>query len=254
MEETIHGTTMPVLELSLADGESIVSEAGEFSWMSDAIQMATNTGGGMGGKGIMGAVKRAVSGASFMMTTYTAQGGAGSIAFASKVPGHILPIDVSPGNEFMVHRHGFMAATPGIELSMGFQQSFRGGVFGGEGFILQKIGGTGRAFVDLSGEVIVYDLAAGQSMRVHPGHAGLFQASVTFTVQKVPGLANRYMGSDGHHFAVLTGPGRIWLQSMPIAVLAGVIGEYMPDRDDHRGVEGAAAGVGAAKVLGDMFK
>ena len=116
MEETIHGTTMPVLELSLADGESIVSEAGEFSWMSDAVQMATNTGGGMGGKGLMGAVKRAVSGASIMMTTYTAQGGAGSIAFASKFPGHILPIDVAPGNEFMVHRHGFMAATPGVEL------------------------------------------------------------------------------------------------------------------------------------------
>ena len=133
MEETIHGTTMPVLELSLADGESVVSEAGEFCWMSDAVQMATNTGGGMGGKGIMGAVKRAVSGASFMMTTYTAQGGAGSIAFASKFPGHILPIDVAPGNEFMVHRHGFMAATPGIELSMGFQQSFKGGIFGGEG-------------------------------------------------------------------------------------------------------------------------
>ncbi len=143
----------------------------------------------------MGAVKRAVSGASIMMTTYTAEGGPGSIAFASKFPGHILPIDVAPGNEFMVHRHGFMAATPGIELSMGFQQSFRGGVFGGEGFILQKIGGSGRAFVDLSGEVIVYDLAAGQTMRVHPGHAGLFQASVTFSVQKVPGLANRYMGA-----------------------------------------------------------
>jgi len=254
MEETIHGTTMPVLELSLADGESVVSEAGEFSWMSDAVQMATNTGGGMGGKGLMGAVKRAVSGASIMMTTYTAQGGTGSIAFASKVPGHILPIDVAPGNEFMVHRHGFMAATPGIELSMGFQQSFRGGIFGGEGFILQKISGTGRAFVDLSGEVLVYDLAEGQTMRVHPGHAGLFQASVQFTTQKVPGLANRYMGSDGHHFAVLTGPGRIWLQSMPLPILAGVIGEYMPDRDDHRGAEGVAAGIGGAKILGDMFK
>src|SRR5271156_5284643 len=244
MEETIHGTTMPVLELSLADGESVVSEAGEFSWMSDAVQMATNTGGGMGGKGIMGAVKRAVAGASFMMTTYTAQGGAGSIAFASKFPGHILPIDVAPGNEFMVHRHGFMAATPGIELSMGFQQSFRGGIFGGEGFILQKVGGTGRAFIDLSGEVIIYDLAAGQTMRVHPGHAGLFQASVTFSVQKVPGLANRYMGKDGHHFAVLTGPGRIWLQSMPLPILAGVIDEYMPDRDDrgHDVAAGAAGG------------
>ncbi|HTU37720.1 MAG TPA: TIGR00266 family protein [Acidimicrobiales bacterium] len=254
MEETIHGTTMPVLELSLQPGESIVSEAGEFSWMSDAVQMQTNTGGGMGGKGIMGAVKRAVSGSSFMMTTYTAEGGPGSVAFASKVPGHILPIDVSPGNEFMVHKHGFMAGTPGIELSMGFQQSFRGGIFGGEGFILQKIAGSGRAFVDLSGEVIVYDLQPGQTMRVHPGHAGLFQASVTFSVQKVPGLANRYMGSDGHHFAVMTGPGRIWLQSMPLPLLAGVIGEYLPDRDDHHGVEGAAAGIGAAKVLGDMFK
>src|SRR6202023_3140263 len=149
MEETIHGTTMPVLELSLQPGESIVSEAGEFSWMSDAIDMATNTGGGMGGKGIMGAVKRVVSGASFMMTTYTAQGGPGSVAFASKVPGHILPIDVAPGNEFMVHRHGFMAATPGIQLAMGFQQSFRGGIFGGAGLILQKIRGPGRALVHL---------------------------------------------------------------------------------------------------------
>ena len=142
----------------------------------------------------------------------------------------------------MVHRHGFMAATPGIELSMGFQQSFRGGIFGGEGFILQKIGGSGRAFVDLSGEVIVYDLQPGQTMRVHPGHAGLFQASVTFSVQKVPGLANRYMGADGHHFAVLTGPGRIWLQSMPVPILAGVISEYMPDRDGHPVETGVVAG------------
>ena len=186
-----------------------------------------------------------------MMTTYTAQGGAGSIAFASKFPGHILPIDVAPGNEFMVHRHGFMAATPGIELSMGFQQSFRGGIFGGEGFILQKVGGQGRAFIDLSGEVIIYDLAPGQTMRVHPGHAGLFQASVTFTVQKVPGMANRYMGSDGHHFAVLTGPGRIWLQSMPLPILAGVIGEYLPDRDDHHGARRwRPPASAAAKVLG----
>ena len=188
-----------------------------------------------------------------MMTTYSAEGGPGSIAFASKVPGHILPIDVSAGNEFMVHRHGFMAGTQEIELSMGFQQSFRGGVFGGEGFVLQKISGAGRAFVDLSGEVIVYDLAPGQTMRVHPGHAGLFQASVGFSVLKVPGLANRYMGADGHHFAVLTGPGRIWLQSMPLPILAGVINEYLPDRDGHPVETGVTAGA-TAKVLGDMFR
>ena len=91
-------------------------------------------------------------------------------------------------------------------------------------------------------------------MRVHPGHAGLFQASVTFSVQKVPGLANRYMGKDGHHFAVLTGPGRIWLQSMPLPILAGVIDEYLPDRGDHHGAEDAAAGIGGAKILGDLLK
>ncbi|HVB91241.1 MAG TPA: AIM24 family protein [Acidimicrobiales bacterium] len=249
MEEKIHGTVMPVLELTLQTGESIVSEAGEFSWMTDSINFTTGTGGGMAGKGIMGAVKRAVSGASIFMSTFTAEGGVGSVTFASKVPGHILPIDVAPGNEFMVHRHGFMAATPGIELGMGFQQSFRGGIFGGEGFILQKIGGTGRAFVDLSGEVLAFDLVAGQTMRAHPGHVGMFQSSVTFSVIRVPGLANRYMGKDGHHFAVLTGPGRIWLQSMPIPVLAGVIGHYMPEHEG-RAVEAGAAG----GILGDLLR
>jgi uncharacterized protein (TIGR00266 family) len=253
MEETIHGTTMPVLELSLQPGEAVVSEAGQFSWMSDAMQMDTNTGGGMGGKGLMGAVKRAVGGASIMMTTYTATNGPGSIAFAAKVPGHILPIDVTPGNEFMVHRHGFMSATPGIELSMGFQQSFRGGIFGGEGFILQKIAGQARAFIELQGEVIVYDLQPGQTMRVHPGHAGLFQGSVTFSVVKVPGLMNRYMGADGHHFIVLTGPGRIWLQSMPLPILAGALSHYLGG-DDHHPVEAGAAAGASAKVLGDLFR
>jgi uncharacterized protein (TIGR00266 family) len=252
MEETIHGTVMPVLEISLQPGESVVSESGEFSWMTDAINFTTNTVAGMGGKGVMGVLKRAVSGASILMTTYTAEGGVGSISFASKVPGHIVPIEVAPGNEFMVHRHGFMAATPGVELSMGFQQSIMGGIFGGEGFILQKIGGSGKAWVDLSGEVLAFDLVAGQTMRAHPGHIGLFQSSVQFSVQRVPGMVNRYMGGDGHHFAVLTGPGRIWLQSMPVPILAGVIEHYLPDKGDSRGsaVEGGMVG----GVLGNLLK
>jgi uncharacterized protein (TIGR00266 family) len=250
MEETIHGTVMPVLELSLQPGESVISEVGEFSWMTDSIQFTTGSGGGMGGKGIMGAVKRAVSGSSILLSTYTAEGGVGSISFASKLPGHIVPIDVSPGNEFMVHRHGFMCAVPGIELGIGFQQSFRGGIFGGMGFLLQKIGGTGRAWVDLSGEVLAFDLQPGQSMRVHPGHVGLFQASVQFSVQRVPGLVNRYMGDDGHHFAVMTGPGRIWLQSMPVAILAGAIEPFLPDKG--RGDDVAAGAAGG--LLGNLLK
>jgi uncharacterized protein (TIGR00266 family) len=252
MDETIHGTTMPVLELTLQPGESIVSESGEFSWMTDSIQMVTNTGGGMGGKGLMGVVKRAVAGSSIFMTTYTAQGGVGSVSFASKMPGHILPIDVAEGSEYFCHRHGFMAGTTGIQLGMGFQQSFTGGIFGGEGFILQKISGAGRAFVDLSGEVLAFDLVPGQTMRVHPGHAGLFQSTVLFSVVRVPGLTNRYMGKDGHHFVVLEGPGRVWLQSMPVPMLAGALAPYLPD-DKHAAESGAAAG-GAAGMLGDLFR
>ena len=250
MEETIHGTVMPVLELSLQPGESVISEVGEFSWMTDAIQFTTGAGGGMGGKGLMGAVKRAVGGSSILLSTYTAEGGVGSISFASKLPGHIVPIDVAPGNEFMVHRHGFMAAPPGIELGLGFQQSFRGGIFGGMGFVLQKIGGTGRAWVDLSGEVLAFDLQPGQSMRVHPGHVGLFQASVQFSVQRVPGLVNRYLGDDGHHFAVMVGPGRIWLQSMPVAILAGAIEPFLPDKG--RGDDVAAGAAGG--LLGNLLR
>jgi uncharacterized protein (TIGR00266 family) len=251
MEETIHGTVMPVLELSLQPGESIVSEVGEFSWMTDSIQFTTGAGGGMGGKGIMGAVKRAVGGSSILLTTYSAEGGVGSVSFASKMPGHIVPIDVTPESEYMVHRHGFMAATPGVELGIGFQQSFGGGIFGGMGFVLQKLSGTGRAFIDLSGEVLAFDLVAGQTMRVHPGHVGLFQASVGFQTMRVPGLVNRYMGKDGHHFAILSGPGRIWLQSMPVPILAGAISPYLPDQGDtHSALEGGAVG----GVLGSLLK
>jgi uncharacterized protein (TIGR00266 family) len=250
MDETIHGTVMQVLELSLQPGESVVSEAGEFSWMTDAITFTTGGGGGMAGKGLMGAVKRAVGGSTFLLTTYTAQGGVGSISFAAKLPGHIVPIDVGPGNEYMVHRHGFMAAVPGVELGLGFQQSFTGGIFGGMGFLLQKLTGTGRAWVDLSGEVLAFDLQAGQSMRVHPGHVGLFQASVQFSVQRVPGLVNRYFGQDGHHFAVMTGPGRIWLQSMPVAILAGAIEPFLPDNGKGGDVAAGAAG----GLLGNLLR
>jgi uncharacterized protein (TIGR00266 family) len=255
MEETIHGTVMPVLELTLQPGESIVTESGEFSWMTDAITFTTNMGGGVGGKGVMGALKRVVGGGSLLMTTWTAEGGVGSISFASKLPGHIVPVDIAPGNEVMVHRHGFMAAVPGVEYGVGFQQTLGGMLFGGEGFILQKLSGTGRAFVDLSGEVLAFDLVAGQTMRAHPGHIGMFQASVSFSVQRVPGLVNRYMGGDGHHFAVLQGPGRVWLQSMPIPILAGVLSHYLGD--DHRGstaIEAGAAGGIGGKLLGDMFR
>jgi uncharacterized protein (TIGR00266 family) len=251
MQDNVKGTVLPVLEVMLDPGESVVSEAGEFSWMSDTIEMATDTGGGTGGKGFMGAVKRAAGGGTFLFNRYTAQAGPGMVAFAAKLPGKIVPIDVAPGSEHVCHRHGFLAGIPGVEISVALQQSFRGGIFGGEGFLLQRVGGTGRAWIELSGEVLAYDLAPGQVMRAHPGHVGLFESSVTFQVQRVPGIANRYLGSDGHHFVVLTGPGRVYLQSMPLPILAGALRPYFGS-DDHPVESGAAGGV-VGSALGGLF-
>lgn len=250
MRDQILGTTMPVLSVNLEANESVVAEIGEFSWMSDSVQMTTNTGGGMGGTGFMGALKRKMGGSSFLFTTYTAQGAPGFVAFASKVPGSIVPVDIAPGQEYMVHRHGFLCGIPGVQISMGFQQSFTAGIFAGEGFVLQRLGGQGRAWVELSGELITYDLAPGQSLRVHPGHVGMFQASVSFQVMRVPGIANRYFGGDSHHFAVVTGPGRVWLQSMPITSLAATLSPYMPASGGARSVEAGAAG----GLIGDLFR
>ncbi len=249
MRDQILGTTMPVLSVSLEANESVVAEVGEFSWMSDSVQMSTGMGGGMGGTGLMGALKRKVSGASFLFTTYTAQGAPGFVAFASKVPGSIVPVDISPTSEYMVHRHGFLCGTPGIQITAGFQQSFAAGIFAGEGFILQRLMGQGKAWVELSGELVSYDLGAGQSLRVHPGHVGMFQRSVSFQVMRVPGIANRYFGGDSHHFAYLTGPGRVWLQSMPITMLAATLAPYLGGERGRVAEAGIAGG-----LLGDILR
>jgi uncharacterized protein (TIGR00266 family) len=251
MRDQIHGTTMPVLSVHLDPGESVVAEVGEFSWMTDSIQMSTGLGGDVGGRGLMGALKRAAGGSTLLMSTYTAHGAAGSISFASKVPGSILPVDVAAGAGYLVHRHGFLAGTPGVQISAGFQQSFRTGIFAGEGFILQRIGGQGRAWVELSGEVISHQLAAGQSLRVHPGHVGMLQASVSFHVVRVPGIANRYFGGDAHHFAELSGPGTVWLQSMPLPQLAASLAPFLPAADDRRD---AGQGGLVGGIVGDLLR
>src|SRR5271170_6131694 len=199
MQHTVKGTVLPVLEIGLDPGESVISEAGEFSWMTQSVQMSTGTGGGIGGKGLLGAVKRAASGSTFLFNTFTAESVSGMVAFAAKLPGTIFAIEVGQGKEYLAHRHGFMAGTPGVEISVALQQSFRGGIFGGEGFLLQTLKGNGQIWVELSGEVTAYDLQPGEVMRVHPGHIGLFEASVSFQVIRVPGLANHYLGADGHH-------------------------------------------------------
>jgi uncharacterized protein (AIM24 family) len=249
MQEQIHGTPMPVLSVHLEPGESIVAEVGEFSWMTDAIQMSTGITRDGADEPRMGAFSRAY-GSPLLTSTYTAQGGPGTISFAAKVPGSILPVDVGPGTEYMVHRHGFLAGTPGLQISVGFQQSFRAGIFAGEGFVLQRIGGRGRAWAELSGQVIPHELAPGESLRVHPGHVGMFQLSVAFQVVRVPGITNRYFGGGAHYFAELSGPGTVWLQSMPLPRLAASLVPYLPAALDRPEPVGSGL-VGG--ILGDLL-
>ena len=184
---------------------SIISEAGELSWMGSSIQMTTHTQFG-GGGGIFGVLKRVAGGGSLFMTEYRALGAASELAFATKLPGHIVPVEVSPGHEYMIHRHGFLCATSQIQISVGFQQSLGAGIFGGDGFLLQKVSGQGTAWLELSGELVVRDLQPGETLRVHPGHVGAFQSSVSFQITTVPGIKNMIFGGDGIFLAALDRP------------------------------------------------
>ncbi len=251
MQTQIQGTTMPVLDVQLDPNESVFSESGELSWMTASIQMTTHTQMG-GGGGIFGALKRVAGGGSLFMTEYRASGAAGVVSFATKVPGHIVPIEVAPGNEYMIHRHGFLCATTQVTIGVGFQQSLGAGVFGGNGFLLQKVGGQGTAWLELSGELILKNLAAGVVLRVLPGHVGAFQASVGFQITTVPGIKNMIFGGDGIFLAVLRGPGTVWLQTLPISRLAHQIAEYLP-RAESRQVGPAAGGALIGGIVGSIL-
>lgn len=249
MQSQILGTTMPVLEVELAPGESVFSESGELSWMTGSIQMTTHTQMG-GGGGIFGALRRVAGGGSLFMTEYRAEQYAGSVSFATKVPGHIVPVELDGSRELMVHRHGFLCATPGVRIGVGFQQSLGAGIFGGNGFVLQQVGGEGTAWLELSGELIRKELAPGELLRVHPGHVGVFATSVGFRIATVPGIRNMIFGGDGLFLAELTGPGTVWLQTLPIARLAHQIGEYLPRGEERPTGGGVATGVGGALLGG----
>ncbi len=246
MQTRIQGTTMPVLDVLLDPNESVYSESGELSWMTGSIQMATHTQMG-GGGGLFGVLKRVAGGGSIFMTEYRAYQYPGEVSFATKVPGHIVPVELGRGLEYMVHRHGFLCATPQVTIGVGFQQSLGAGIFGGDGFLLQKIGGVGMAWLELSGEMIVKNLVPGETLRVHPGHVGAFQTSVGFQITMVPGIKNMIFGGDGLFLAALTGPGQIWLQTLPISRLAHQIGEYLPQGEVR---QTTAAGVGGGLLGG----
>jgi uncharacterized protein (TIGR00266 family) len=248
MQSRIVGTTMPVLEFLLEPNEAIISEAGELSWMSSNVQMTTHTQMG-GGGGLFGALRRVAGGGSLFMTEYRAFGGPGEVAFATRVPGHIVPVEITTGRELIIHRHGFLCATSQITLNVGFQQSLGAGIFGGDGFLLQRIGGVGEAWIELSGEVVLRELRPGETLRVHPGHVGAFEGSVAFQITTVPGIRNMIFGGDGIFLASLTGPGKVWLQTLPIARLAHALVPYLPSLAQERTEGGVVGG-----IIGSMLR
>jgi len=248
MQTRLLGTTMPVLEVQLDPGDTVFSESGELSWMTASIQMSTHTQAG-GGGGLFGILKRVAGGGSIFMTEYSAWQYPGVVAFATKVPGHIVPLEIHPGMEYLIHRHGFLCATPQVTLGVGFQQSLGAGIFGGSGFMLQRVGGNGTAWIELSGELIRKDLAPGEMLRVHPGHVGAFQSSISFQITTVPGIKNVIFGGDGIFLAELVGPGSVWLQTLPISRLAHKISEYLPQEGGERPFSGGGGGMVAGGAL-----
>jgi uncharacterized protein (TIGR00266 family) len=249
MQSQMLGDMLPVLEILLEAGEAIVSETGQLSWMSGSIALNTTTSAA-GSSGFLGAIGRAMSGGGLFMTEYSAPAGPGVVAFAAKIPGRIVEIDVAPGQGYLVHKHGFLCATPGVQLSTGFQQSLGAGIFGGNGFLLQRLAGPCRAWVELGGEAVARELAPGEMVRVHPGHVGMFEESISFGITTVPGIRNKIFGGDGIFLAELTGPGKVWLQTLTLPNLAHALQPYITGESPQATT--VEAGVAGA-VLRNLF-
>ena len=230
METRIVGTTMPVLEITLTSGETLTTEGGEVGWYSQGMALETSTRFGSGGKGgFLSSIKRAVGGGQLFLTEYTAPSNGGFIALAAPMPGVIKELTIDPQDEFMVQSGGFMAGTRDVEVSVALQKRLGAGVFGGAGLVYQKLSGNGRAWVALNGEIVDYQLQAGQSLLVHPAHLALFDAPMELNFATVKGVKNKFFG-DSLFMAEIHGPGHVWLQSMTMAKLAEAIEPYLPDR------------------------
>lgn len=223
MQYKIDGDTLPVVSCTLQAGETMISERGSMCWMSPNVKMETTTNGGVGK-----ALGRMFSGESFFQNRYTSQGGAGMIAFASSFPGAIKPFVITPDKPIIAQKSAFLAAEAGVNLSVHFQKKFGAGLFGGEGFIMQQLSGQGTAFLEIDGHAVEYMLEAGQSIIVDTGYLAMMDATCSMDIVTVPGVKNMLFGGEGLFNTVVTGPGRIILQTMPVSAVAGVLRPYFP--------------------------
>ena len=225
MKYEIVGEPYPAVVCHLQRGEQMKTENGSMVWMDPVMKMETTTGGGGFGK-MFG---RMLSGESMFQNIYTAEKD-GMIAFGSSFPGQILPIQIKPGQEFIAQKMAFLASEMGVSLDTFFNQKM-GGFFGGEGFIMQRLSGNGMVFLECDGSLVRYELAAGQSMVVDTGNVLGFTGGVDLRVEKIQGAKNVVFGGEGLFNTVLTGPGTIYLQTMPLSNIADVLATHMPKTD-----------------------
>ncbi len=220
MQYELKGGAFPVVVCQLTDGEKMITEKGSMVWMTPNMEMET-TGGGIGKM-----FSKAFSGESMFQNIYTARG-AGMIAFGSSFPGRILTLEIAPGREFILQKTAFLASEAGVQLSIHFTKKFGAGLFGGEGFIMQRLSGSGTAFAEVDGELIEYTLASGQQMIVDTGNVLGFESTVAIDIQQVKGIKNKLLGGEGLFHTVLTGLGKIWLQTMPVSGVAAAIQPFI---------------------------
>ncbi len=225
MQYEISGGSFPIVTCHLQNGESMITESGSMVWMSPNIAMQTSGGG------LDNIFSRMFSGENLFQNIYTAHGSA-AITFGSSFPGRIMPIQIRPGCDMILQKKAFLASESGVQLSIHFNRKLGAGLFGGEGFIMQRLSGNGTAFAEIDGELVEYVLAPGQQILVNTGNVAGFEPSVSIDIQQISGAKNIFFGGEGLFLTVLTGPGRIWLQTMPISGVAASLQPFFPDRSN----------------------
>lgn len=226
MDFEIKGDNLQILEVDMDAGDSMYTESGGMAWMSENVEMETDSHGGL-----MKGVGRMFSGESLFMTTYSTQKDGETIAFTQEFPGKIVHRDLTGGESIIAQRDAFMCADSSVDLEIHLRKKFGAGLFGGEGFIMQQVSGPGDVFFELSGEIVERELKSGETMKVDPGHIGLYETSVDMDITRVKGVKNMFFGGEGLFLATLTGPGKIWLQSMPLMNLAARLSPYMSSNE-----------------------
>lgn len=227
MKYQLIGDAFPAVKCQLAKGETMKCEGGAMSWMDRGIEMKTEGGGGLGK-----ALSRAVSGEKVFFNHFTCKVNEGEIAFSSSFPGRIIPIELAAGQSIIAQKTAFLACEESVDVAMHFRNKMGAGIFGGMGFIMQKFTGPGTVFLEIHGGLESYELAPGEEKIIDGPHLAILGNGVEFEVETVKGMKNKLLGGEGLFNTVVRGPGKVWLQTIPVPVVASAIAPYLPKSND----------------------